>query len=330
MQGDAAQAQLVIDRHRQALEFFLRVPAESLTLQHVQIAHSVLMGSTEPSQLRRSTAYAGQVEFSRASELPDLMQRFMDRLLNHILPRQDLSQFAKAAWASYHVNAIHPFSDGNGRLSRIFINWILHGAPPHDQRLPFTIVLCRNGAQRAAYIESLRQALATGHVSGLAEVIANTTMRAWRAFHRTRERIERAHVDSDTTRIIRVNRERSRNSDTCSICMETLPNMSVLCCGGVFHINCLMRWFQRGGNGSCPNCRESIHGQEPQAAVAAPADPLPAAAASAESIDVEHPLLSQSVQEAIAGQLQRLYAAMQDFGYVVIASTFVLNFDQII
>ena len=70
----------------------------------------------------------------------------MDMLLNHILPRQDISEFSKAAWASYQVSAIHPFSDGNGRLSRIFINWVLHGAQPHHQRLPFSIVLCRNGA----------------------------------------------------------------------------------------------------------------------------------------------------------------------------------------
>ena len=69
-QGDEAQAQLVIDRHRQALEYLLRIRADSLTLHHIQMAHSRLMGSTEPSQLRRSTAYAGQAEFSRASELP--------------------------------------------------------------------------------------------------------------------------------------------------------------------------------------------------------------------------------------------------------------------
>ena len=51
-------------------------------------------------------------------------------------------------------------------------------------------------------------------------------------------------------------RELARANE-CIVCMETGPNVSLLCCGNHTHINCLKRWLDRG-NHSCPYCRAQI------------------------------------------------------------------------
>ena len=51
-------------------------------------------------------------------------------------------------------------------------------------------------------------------------------------------------------------RELARANE-CIVCMETGPNVSLLCCGNHTHINCLKGWLDRG-NHSCPYCRAQI------------------------------------------------------------------------
>jgi hypothetical protein len=59
--------------------------------------------------------------------------------------------FALAAFVAYHFSAIHPFLDGNGRLSRLVAKFILDSLCP----VPFPFLI--EGRARLDYIEALRQ-----------------------------------------------------------------------------------------------------------------------------------------------------------------------------
>lgn len=76
-----------------------------------------------------------------------------------IVARSDLSGCAKAAWCAYHLVDVHPFEDGNGRLSRLVAIWALarHGFKelsclPHFSG-SFNWLIC----SRREYIRALRQ-----------------------------------------------------------------------------------------------------------------------------------------------------------------------------
>ncbi len=62
-------------------------------------------------------------------KVPDLMQRFVDRFRERPLAEHPVRW---AALAHVELAAIHPFPDGNGRVSRLVINWLLmrDGWPP--------------------------------------------------------------------------------------------------------------------------------------------------------------------------------------------------------
>ena len=51
----------------------------------------------------------------------------------------------------------------------------------------------------------------------------------------------------------------------CGICLfrdPSLPDITILCCGSIYHLGCLLKWFQaqskHQAHGSCPNCRQRI------------------------------------------------------------------------
>lgn len=69
----------------------------------------------------------------------------------------------------FHVEAgrIHPFVNGNGRLSRIYSEAMLYSAEPHIELGWSERQFAEPGARRAAYIAALRQGEATGDFDAL-------------------------------------------------------------------------------------------------------------------------------------------------------------------
>lgn len=261
-QGDQSHAQ-VSSNYRASLNYLISLGSgDSLSLDQVCIAHSLLIhesflspGSRDPSHFRRSEARVGRFIFSKPEKIPLLMNSLLEVLAAKMLPRKDISAFAKAAWLAHNINAIHPFSDGNGRLSRALVNWVLM----KHADLPFSIVMCPSEQQRKDYINAIRASQENnGHTKSLANVIAETTLRSWKAFSHTLLQMERHHADSESARCLRKAREEARSQQGCSICLDDHPNISVLCCGAVFHMHCLSRWLNSGQSGACPQCREPV------------------------------------------------------------------------
>lgn len=115
--------------------------------------HNTIHGNYDSSrgELRLSEVVAGNQKFPHFQKVPDLFQNFCNEL-NQSLETIDASNFIeihkRAFKAHYDLVSIHPFADGNGRLSRLIMNYI-------EQRFdqPLTIVFKED---KENYIKALQ------------------------------------------------------------------------------------------------------------------------------------------------------------------------------
>jgi Fic family protein len=82
-------------------------------------------------------------QFMAPARVGEAMETFVTALWD-VLTRSDVGGESKAAWAILNLTAIHPFSDGNGRLARLLMNWVLRTS----LSLPFVLTLCASESQR--------------------------------------------------------------------------------------------------------------------------------------------------------------------------------------
>ena len=79
---------------------------------------------TSKGELRLAQVYVDKKYFPDFSKVPDLLQH----LVNSINERMDMVEgddiLKLAADLHYNLVNIHPFGDGNGRMSRLFMNYI--------------------------------------------------------------------------------------------------------------------------------------------------------------------------------------------------------------
>jgi hypothetical protein len=243
--------------------------------------------------LRTGGVRTGQRLYMPAAQVPGMLAAFC-RELPGLLRRADLSLEAKAAWVMVEFLEIHPFRDGNGRLSRLLMNWVLRrggsggggsssgaGAAGSGSGsggeawsgLPFDICVCSSHQLR----ELLMGALKSRNVGRVTGVIAVGVERAWRAFELVcAEREASAAADTDGAAVRRW-REDARSRGACVVCLDDGPEIATLCCGSAFHLRCLGRWVSGGGGGDracCPSCRNPM---EPEPAPPRQPDPAPAA-----------------------------------------------------
>lgn len=83
------------------------------------------------------------------SDVPRAMEKFIREYRDR--EQVDLNPISLAAWASTQFVLIHPFSDFNGRMSRLIANMILR-----SRQIPFWIALRSNKPDRHRYITALR------------------------------------------------------------------------------------------------------------------------------------------------------------------------------
>ncbi|RMZ72861.1 fic DOC family [Pyrenophora seminiperda CCB06] len=88
--------------------------------------------------------------FPYPMELPQNLQWSSEFFGDH----PEVHPLLKAAWDSaYYVSIIHPFQDGNERVSRILFT-------PNSHRFNGMIpVICSKGRSRAVYLETIVQAI---------------------------------------------------------------------------------------------------------------------------------------------------------------------------
>ena len=187
--------------------------------------------------------------------------------------RRVLATLTYAAAACMGILDTHPYLDGNGRLARIVLNFVLY----HELQLPFSVPLFATPEQRVEYTEIICKTrqnialLAVGFVNDDALIEAYESCGALQPMiYLILDRIYKSviecnnqiatkislHSEDLDSRTARNVRERVLTTDSCPICFESPPNMSTLCCGTAYHVKCLTQWLKT--NGKCPHCRFEI------------------------------------------------------------------------
>ncbi|MDR2963469.1 MAG: Fic family protein [Bacteroidales bacterium] len=156
---------MVLDHHH-ALEYVKKQAKakQLLTMNLVQTIggmvmkntgseHTVAIGSFDSSKgdLRLFAVHAGSRYFPNYQKVPVLLQELINET-NEAL--QNVTTFREKCELAFHLHfcfvSIHPFADGNGRTSRLLMNYILEYF-----KLPPSFVFKEN---RTAYINALENA----------------------------------------------------------------------------------------------------------------------------------------------------------------------------
>lgn len=114
----------------------------------VQTSYVVHAGQYKTRPNSVITRYGDRFEYASPEETPALMTDLVD-WYNEAEKRGELSPTELAALFHYRYIRIHPFEDGNGRIARLMVNYILsrHGWP---------MIVVRN-RKKGAYLEALHQ-----------------------------------------------------------------------------------------------------------------------------------------------------------------------------
>ena len=264
--ADAASAELIKKQHRAALQAALdhaENTKEPLTIDLLCEWHKLLCGAgvhKEAGMLRNKSVRAGRKTFTKPEKVREELTKVIDGLqeqerrlvANRPASHDGQGPLIFAAAALFGIVDVHPFVDGNGRLSRIVANWCLRRA-----RFPFPINFLVTKAQRREYISAVQLTngathlhyrgvkaeqggsmaridvlRTTGCFSPIVCLIADRLARAFSEFRR--EEADKANLASEETeaRAARNARERAAEGD-CIICFDEKPNIATLCCGKV-------------------------------------------------------------------------------------------------
>lgn len=142
-----------VTQHFQVLTTMYEYAREKkpLTVEVICEWHQTLMAGLLPPEdcgkLRTDAVMAGQKIFPDARLVPNL---FQDLLEQYETKKSQLSCFAFAAWFSHAFVSIHPFIDGNGRMCRLLMNYILWCAG-----FRFAVAASKD---RSSYFKALRVA----------------------------------------------------------------------------------------------------------------------------------------------------------------------------
>lgn len=167
VQGKSLREHLEATNHAEALDYVKTLVGkkrQDITEQDVLDIHRLILSKIEEGNAGRyRTQHArltgADVVLPNPVKVPDLMQGFVGWLVgenhDHIIKI--------GADAHYKLVSIHPFSDGNGRTSRLLMNLLFmqHGYPPAIIRKE----------DRLAYINSLEKAQKGGRLDDFYNLI---------------------------------------------------------------------------------------------------------------------------------------------------------------
>ena len=128
-------------------------------------AHGVLMRDLIPDAGRFRKGGVGVVQGDRVAHVAPPASRvplLVEELLRFVAKDRDVEPLMKAAICHYEIEFIHPFSDGNGRIGRLWQHRLLTEVHPVFEHVPVeTVVHARQSAYYAALGESDRAGDAT-------------------------------------------------------------------------------------------------------------------------------------------------------------------------
>lgn len=150
--------------HLNALKYMheLAESKKPLTLANTQHLSSLILKNTggpismmggefdsSKGEFRKGTVRAGDTTFVNYLKVDKLVKELVDHI-NKNINTKDFEQINKLAFdAHFQMVSIHPFADGNGRISRLLMNYV-----QMYQKQPLSIVFSQDKAQ---YIDALQK-----------------------------------------------------------------------------------------------------------------------------------------------------------------------------
>jgi Fic family protein len=166
-----SEQQMVID-HQKALIYTLNTAigkkplAEEfikeiggMTVKNTGSIYNTALGTFDSTRgdYRLVNVHAGARTFPNYSKVPELMKSFVETVNKKYAEVATFQQKCEAAfYAHFQLVSIHPFADGNGRTSRLIMNYILACFD-----LPVFYVYKSN---RISYIQALEKARETDNI----------------------------------------------------------------------------------------------------------------------------------------------------------------------
>jgi len=150
--GHPLREYLEATNHAEAFDTLPALVERPITLETVQRLHTLVMDKIDPQagELRKVQVYIRGAPFTPppARDVPFYLAQWVNWLTSDTALRYD--PVTRAAIAHHDFEALHPFTDGNGRVGRLLLNLILmqDGYPP-------ALVLRE---WRPRYIQALQQA----------------------------------------------------------------------------------------------------------------------------------------------------------------------------
>lgn len=151
--------------HQDAIQFVLKIAGEKqkLSIETIQKIASLIMKNTgatynmmggafdvSKGEFRKGGVHVGTRSFADYKKVPGLVSNLIDYINSEIDNCRDFTANSILAFdAHFQMVSVHPFADGNGRLSRLLMNYIQHY---HNH--PITPVLSED---KALYFEALEQ-----------------------------------------------------------------------------------------------------------------------------------------------------------------------------
>jgi fido (protein-threonine AMPylation protein) len=157
------------DLFKKYLEFDFQTLLKPFRIAHIHLLHRILLVGIKPAQkcghFRKKGVHVSNPDllFPPAEAVPSLMEEFCNDFPSFArLPGRD--NILLAATFSFRFVRIHPYGDGNGRVSRLLMNLILL-----SDDLPVYLKADKKGRHR--YSQALRRA-DRGNLHPLASLIA--------------------------------------------------------------------------------------------------------------------------------------------------------------
>jgi len=224
---------------------------DAMTAPRLQRIHEILMlglDDEHAGKLRTSTVRVGSVVFCPPEEVPDEWWTFW-AIFPHVLRRDDLSPFGKAAWAVRGLLSLHPFRDGNGRCARLLGDWVLRQCG-----IPFWVPFMDKPCDRRRFVNSIKHAESHDGASVmLARHFLRCTWGTWQAYELHKR--QKTDIEQIRTQAVVADRKETRQGP-CTICFDDDPLVRLTCCGKGFHITCLMKALTK--RSECPHCKEDM------------------------------------------------------------------------
>jgi Fic family protein len=151
--------------HLQALKFVIQLAEEKkqLTIDIIQQISALLLKSTgskissiagdfdsSKGDFRLVTVRAGSTTFMDYKKVPQRVSELIEFINTEISNKSNFNEINELAFdAHFQIVSIHPFADGNGRISRLLMNYI-----QHFHKLPLSIVYAED---KQDYFSSLQE-----------------------------------------------------------------------------------------------------------------------------------------------------------------------------